>query len=191
MLEFTNNLTRENSLTLLNFFFENNNDINLKLLISEVEEIEKIEINFKLVIKAVDKKYNAAKWKIIIEKETGSGTQLINKKDWEIFLKENKQIIFNKKVLLILVKMKRDPKKTRLSIKYYGITFKMQHNIAILNDPPMLPLFDATNNSTKKHKKTYGECNFDEVKNKFLQEEIDVLNILSLKDYDWQNNERN
>jgi hypothetical protein len=35
--------------------------------------------------------------------------------------------------------------------------------------------------------KTYGECNFDEVKNKFLQEEIDVLDILSLKDYDWQN----
>lgn len=25
------------------------------------------------------------------------------------------------------------------------------------------------------------------MKNKFLQEEIDVLDILSLKDYDWQN----
>ena len=35
-------------------------------------------------------------------------------------------------------------------------------------------------------KKTYSECNFDEVKSKFLQEEIDVLDILSLRDCDWQ-----
>ena len=34
--------------------------------------------------------------------------------------------------------------------------------------------------------KVYSECNFKDVKNQFLQEEIDVLDILSLKDYDWQ-----
>jgi len=142
-------LTRENSLTSPNSFFENNDDISPELLTSEVEEIEEIEINFKLVIKAADGKCNAAKWETILandcqkfrskldrliqeqfedqvvfredysiaykqEKETGPGTQLTNKKDWEIFLKENERIISNKKVLLILVKMKRDPKKTRL-----------------------------------------------------------------------------
>ncbi|CAB4401309.1 unnamed protein product [Rhizophagus irregularis] len=354
-LEFTNNLTRENSLTSPNSFFENNDDINPELLTSEVEEIEEIEINFKLVIKAADGKCNVAKWETILandcqkfrskldqliqeqfedqvvfredysiaykqEKETGPGIQLTNKKDWEIFLKENERIISNKKVLLILVKMKRDPKKTRLRDSndqaefvektnkrnksvpsstnqipkkknidnadaiiaqnimelhskwyckehdrscYVDLTRhiplttnhlstwarSIQHNIATLDDPPTLPLFDATNNSTKKSnnntqntqasnpfhlpagffpmffhpamfnqynndynlptnslpqtnnsislptiheffenlEKTYGECNFEEVKNKFLQEEIDVLDILSLKDYDWQN----
>ena len=35
--------------------------------------------------------------------------------------------------------------------------------------------------------KAYGEYNFDDIKNKFLQEEIDVLDILNLKDHDWQN----
>ncbi len=47
------------------------------------------------------------------EKVVGPGTQLTNKKDWEIFLKEYERIIPNKRILLILVKMKRNPKKTR------------------------------------------------------------------------------
>ena len=45
------------------------------------------------------------------EKEAGPGTQLMSKNDWERFLKENERIITNRKVLLILVKMKRSPKK--------------------------------------------------------------------------------
>jgi hypothetical protein len=32
----------------------------------------------------------------------------------------------------------------------------------------------------------FGENNFEEVKNKFIQETIDVLDILDLKDADWQ-----
>ncbi|PKK55656.1 hypothetical protein RhiirC2_801831, partial [Rhizophagus irregularis] len=144
-----NSLENGLDLTLPNSFFENNDDISPELLTSEVEEIEEIEINFKLVIKAADGKCNVAKWETILandcqkfrskldqliqeqfedqvvfredysiaykqEKETGPGIQLTNKKDWEIFLKENERIISNKKVLLILVKMKRDSKKTRL-----------------------------------------------------------------------------
>ncbi|CAG8774242.1 6286_t:CDS:1, partial [Funneliformis caledonium] len=59
-----------------------------------------------------------------------------------------------------------------------------------------LPQIQQTNNSGplltiheffENLKKTYDENNFNEVKNKFLQKEIDVLNMLSLKDYDWQN----
>ena len=34
--------------------------------------------------------------------------------------------------------------------------------------------------------KTYSDCNFDDAKSKFLQEDIDVLDILSLNDGDWQ-----
>ena len=35
-------------------------------------------------------------------------------------------------------------------------------------------------------KENYNECNFDDVKTKFLQEEIDVLDIFNLNDCDWQ-----
>ncbi|CAB4401622.1 unnamed protein product [Rhizophagus irregularis] len=35
-------------------------------------------------------------------------------------------------------------------------------------------------------KENYNECNFDKVESKFLQKEIDVLDILSLNDCDWQ-----
>jgi len=34
--------------------------------------------------------------------------------------------------------------------------------------------------------KIYSECNFNEAKTKFLQEEIDVLDISSFQDCDWQ-----
>ena len=35
--------------------------------------------------------------------------------------------------------------------------------------------------------KEFGENIFDEVKNKFLQENIDILDIFDLKEMDWQN----
>ena len=58
-----------------------------------------------------------------------------------------------------------------------------------------LSQIQQTNNSTsppsiheffENLEKTYGEYNFNEAKSKFLQEEIDVLDIFSLKDYDWE-----
>lgn len=120
-----------------------------------------------------------------------------------------------------------------------------QHNHATFDDPPTLPLFNATNN-TRKHNNNntqnaqnaqmsnpfysqtgffpiafhpgmfnqhdnnftnslktnipapsiykffedledkYSECSFGEAKSRFLQEEIDVLDILNLNDHDWQ-----
>ncbi|CAB4381739.1 unnamed protein product [Rhizophagus irregularis] len=350
---------KDKNTTLISILSENEDSIDLELLSSEIEEIEEIEVNFKLIIKAVDGKCNAAKWETIIaidlqefknkldrliqeqfedqiilrdeynvaykqEKEIEPGTQLTNKKDWEIFLKEYERIISNKRVLLILVKMKKNPntKKTRSrdqeisiekpdnkrnkksasnqvpkeknvndidaiiaqnimelhsiwhckeherscyidSTRHISLTTNLlstlarsiQHNLATLDDPPTLPLFDASNTTKKQNsnnnntqntqnaqssnsfysqagyfpilvhpgmfnqqsnnynfsnnlpqiqqtnisispptigeffenlEKTY-ECNFDEIKNKFLQEEIDVIDILSLKEYDWQN----
>ncbi|PKK61668.1 hypothetical protein RhiirC2_791470, partial [Rhizophagus irregularis] len=249
------NLIEYKNTTLISILSENEDSIDLELLSSEIEEIEEIEVNFKLIIKAVDGKCNAAKWETIIaidlqefknkldrliqeqfedqiilrdeynvaykqEKEIGPGTQLTNKKDWEIFLKEYERIISNKRVLLILVKMKKNPntKKTRSrdqeisiekpdnkrnkksasnqvpkeknvndidaiiaqnimelhskwhckeherscyidSTRHISLTTNhlstwarsIQHNLATLDDPPTLPLFDASNTTKKQN----------------------------------------
>ncbi|PKK57167.1 hypothetical protein RhiirC2_798557 [Rhizophagus irregularis] len=96
----------------------------------------------------------------------------------------------------------------------------IDHNLASLEEPPTLPLFDAaysvkrTNNNLQHSniqtsnsfypstttsssfiampfpvyylEKEFGENTFEGVKDKFIQETIDVLDIFDLKETDWQ-----
>ena len=120
--EITNDLTKDKSPTPTSILSEDEEGANLLELPSS--EIEGIEVNFELIIKAAEliqeqfiRSDSISLEKNIYnivykqEKVVGPGTQLTNKKDWEIFLKEYERIIPNKRILLILVKMKRNPKK--------------------------------------------------------------------------------
>ncbi|CAB5315436.1 unnamed protein product [Rhizophagus irregularis] len=112
-LEFTNNLTRENSLTSPNSFFENNDDISPELLTSEVEEIEEIEINFKLVIKVADGKCNAAKWETILANDCQKFKSKLDQLIQEQF---EDQVVFREdyKSFVNFGKNEKRSKKTRL-----------------------------------------------------------------------------
>ncbi|CAB4391920.1 unnamed protein product [Rhizophagus irregularis] len=203
------NLIEDKNTTLISILSENEDSIDL-------DTIKLIQEQFEDQIILRDE-YNVAYKQ---EKEIGPGTQLTNKKDWEIFLKEYERIISNKRVLLILVKMKKNPntKKTRSrdqeisiekpdnkrnkksasnqvpkeknvndidaiiaqnimelhskwhckeherscyidSTRHISLTTNhlstwarsIQHNLATLDDPPMLPLFDASNTTKKQN----------------------------------------
>ncbi|RGB23340.1 hypothetical protein C1646_779117 [Rhizophagus diaphanus] len=96
------------------------------------------------------------------------------------------------------------PSATQVSNQFYPLTgffllypgmFNQSYNNFPNSLPPQTSLPQQTNISIsppsiydffENLQENYNGCNFDEVKTKFLQEEMDVLDIFNLNDWDWQ-----